>query len=192
MTKPTLNDFKKLVKTYIEHQFPFVEQFALERFGVKDPIELKVSFSDSRKRSCGGYSVAKKKMYISILGNRFVRHAYEDWKFDCVAQDHVLHEYPGFEASPKIGKFSGYWTTCVMGILCHEVAHAIQLNRTHGSGATIDDGYEGAKIYATNGKTHAKHGLDFQYIYQILREQFVNPYLNDPEMYIPPKLESVV
>ena len=188
---PSFKQFKKLIEDYIRGQFTLIEAYALNRFGVDGHIQCEVSFANSRKTSKGGIK-KNGQMYVSILGNKWLRYAYNDWKVDIVSDNHHYNEYAGFRTSEKIGEFNGYWTIGIVAILCHEIAHAIQFNRTHGSGASIDSGYESARIYATDNKIHAKHGLDWQYIYQILRDEFVNPYIGDTTKYIPPKIESVM
>lgn len=191
----SLNHFKKLISSYTENKFDIIHEFAKDRFGLKDDIELKISFSDARTRSRGGYSIKKKKMYISLVLSRYVRAAYNQYKYNDTQafKDFLYPEYKGFKHSKTIGEFLGYWTLALTALICHEVAHAVQFNRTHGSGASIDSGYEGAVIEAMNGKVHAGHGLDFQYIYRVLREEFVNQHINtEQESFIPPKIEDVV
>lgn len=174
MEQITLSSFERLVKNYTQEQFLKIQAFAKTRFQLKDDISLTMSTASKRKRSWGGYSVKKKKMFISLVLKQYVQQAYYDFKTNC-AGNTTFHEYSGFKQSPDIGQVTGYWTTAISALICHEISHAVQFNRSHGSGATIDDGYKSAKIVAHNGKQHAKHGLDFQYIYKVIRDEFVNP-----------------
>lgn len=84
-----------------------------------------------------------------------------------------LLEYDHYEDDPEIGSCkSDNWKHSVALRVAHEMAHAVQFYHLYKSNRRIRVPAAVTAYYA--GIDDGHHGKDFQYIYRIIRNKFVN------------------
>lgn len=157
--------------------------FARKEFNIPDfTIMGKYSFSTRRSRSNGGVKRRYGKCYgwISIQMARY-------------SGNNVKHyfEYKQIENHKTIGNFDAPAPLCQDATLAHEVAHAVEYFIQYQYTGELHNKVKIAHDF-NSGREFRGHGKTWQYIYHVLREKFVNGYVDKSvkiEPVIAPKVE---
>jgi len=158
----------------------------------------------SRSPSRAGVHFSKTKgkhLWIRMNLNQFLRNMKKEFDTGEYVET-FFTEYEHIRTDPVIGHFNGHWTKDLMGTLAHEVAHMVEhgivpWGEWYKKGVSENSFTENFNwvpeehIKNHNPKVGKKtikgHGIAFQTIYAILREEFVNGH----ESFQMPALEEV-
>ena len=154
-------------------------KFIREEFNVPDfAVNARYDFSSRRTRSRGGIKRApggKIMGYVSIQMNRYWRRD----PFEAVEYT----EYSQIARHPTIGSRRMTARLAQDATIAHELAHAVEWYFQYGCGL------EKLKVAGdfAGGIQFRHHGRRWQYIYHVLREQFVNNSSTFVETYVEPE-----
>lgn len=165
------------MKQYALDMITQMEQFLRAHFKDKDFVIGKriVSLDKRRKRSWGGSRPrtwdSKERENLAILNLfdvGYINIALKRFTATRGTYSHSFIEYDSIFKRKDIGTTFGHWKRCIGALVAHEVAHAyvsccgsnILVNGSFVPNETMDKG----------------HSKQWQYVYHLLREKFVNPY----------------
>ena len=168
--KKTRSEYVRYTKTIAR----YMEQWLKKQINLAshlDSFELKrlsIDWSIKRRCSRGGWYKSVGGPGISIAMHTTCKST----------NGQVLrwYEYSSFDNNPVIGGF--YYTDpcyALQGIVAHEMAHAAQYHC----------------YYTTNQKRDKPHGKLFKYYYQALREEFVNPIIENQDILLEQRNKNI-
>lgn len=161
---------KKFIKMYVVNRVEQILKWSTQHFNVNN-IDIKIIFNfESDERS-----------YIKGLINDFVMVLnLKDWVVIPNDIERLFKEYDSFADDVYIGDFLGEWNECLDVLLCHEIAHAIDVTRVIkfiiGDNVEIlyDGEFKRTKIQKNLFKNRTHHNSSWKKIYLILRSHFLS------------------
>lgn len=135
-----------------------VSKYVIKKYGVEFDVTAKHSFSLTRRTSRGG--MKKMKPYINLALRHYVQAVVSNGKA-------TLTEYASYAYRNDIGSIHAEWQNTLMGLVAHELAHAIQ---HYCSGEVVVK----TLCLSDDIAIERGHGEYFKAIYRDLREVFVN------------------